>query len=193
MYVRLSFPLYTYILSLVARIELIIQGGGKRSFPPAALSIGINDGAPNGKLPFDVWNNAAIIMQVETVAGCANAEAIAAVDGVDCIMIGHADLRLDLGLYAAMDGPEDVYNNCVKQVLSGKKAGKPLMTLTQGPGQVEKRLNQGFEVVMVGNDAFVLGGGMREILNNSYKEMESWKKDGSRKDFYEREENEAQA
>lgn len=55
------------ILSGEAKSDL--QGGGKRSFPPAALAIGINDGVPPGKTPFDVWNNAAIIMQIEPKIG----------------------------------------------------------------------------------------------------------------------------
>jgi 4-hydroxy-2-oxoheptanedioate aldolase len=55
---------------------------GKRSFPPFALLPGHNDGTPQGKTPFDVWNeNAAIIMQIESACGVQHADDIAAVDG----------------------------------------------------------------------------------------------------------------
>ena len=43
--------------------------------------MGINDGAAPGKLPYDVWNNAAVIIQIESQKGCENADEIAAVEG----------------------------------------------------------------------------------------------------------------
>ena len=156
------------------------QGGGKRSFPPAALAIGINDGVPAGKSPFDVWNNAAIIMQIESKVGCDNAEAIAAVEGVDCLMIGNGDLRMDLGLPPGLDGPEESYNKALQQVIdAGRKHNRPVLTFTGGPGQVEKRLKQGFSAFMVGSDAFAIGGAMRQTYQQSYDELKRWEKAGS--------------
>jgi hypothetical protein len=156
-----------------------IQGGGKRSFPPAALAIGINDGVPHGKTPFDVWNNAAIIMQIESKLGCENAEAIAAIEGVDCLMVGNGDLRMDLGLPPGMDGPEEEYNKCLEQVIkAGKKYNRPCLTFTAGPGHVEKRLKQGFSAFMVGADAFAIGASMRATLQQSHDEIKGWQKGG---------------
>lgn len=161
--------------------KLTSQGGGKRSFPPAALAIGINDGVPPGKTPFDVWNNAAIIMQIESKIGCDNAEAIAAVPGVDCLMVGNGDLRMDLGLPPGLDGPEEEYNRCLEKVIAaGKKHGRPCLTFTAGPGQVEKRLKQGFSAFMVGSDAFAIGGAMRQTFHQSYTEIKEWQKAGEK-------------
>ena len=157
------------------------QGGGKRSFPPAALAIGINDGVPPGKTPFDVWNNAAIIMQIESRLGCENAEAIAAIEGVDCLMVGNGDLRMDLGLAPGLDGPEEEYNKCLEMVVDArKKYNRPCLTFTAGPGQIEKRLKQGFSAFMVGADAFAIGGAMRTTLEQSHGEIKGWEKGGAK-------------
>lgn len=160
---------------------LSVQGGGKRSFPPAALAIGINDGVPPGKTPFDIWNNAAIIMQIESKIGCENAEAIASVEGVDCLMVGNGDLRMDLGLPPGLDGPEEEYNKHLEMVIkAGKKYNRPCLTFTGGPGQVEKRLKQGFSAFMVGADAFAIGASMRGTFKQSYDEIKDWQKGGEK-------------
>ena len=83
---------------------------GKRSFPPFALLPGHNDGTPEGKTMFDVWNdNAVIIMQIESALGVKNAHDIAAVDGVDALMIGPADLRFDMGLVRPLFPPPGLF------------------------------------------------------------------------------------
>jgi hypothetical protein len=64
-----------------ANNPLTSQGGGKRSFPPVATGFGINDGSPDGQLVFDVWNQAAIIIQIESKLGCDNAMELAATPG----------------------------------------------------------------------------------------------------------------
>jgi 2-keto-3-deoxy-L-rhamnonate aldolase RhmA len=118
-------------------------------------------------------------MQIESKVGCDNAEAIAAVEGVDCLMVGNGDLRMDLGLPPGLDGPEESYNKCLQQVVdAGRKYNRPVLTFTGGPGQVEKRLKQGFSAFMVGADAFAIGGSMRQTFQQSYDEIKGWQKAG---------------
>jgi 2-dehydro-3-deoxyglucarate aldolase/4-hydroxy-2-oxoheptanedioate aldolase len=47
-----------------------------------------------------------LIAQIETVAGVENCEAIAAVDGIDCLWVGHFDLTQSMGIPAQFDNPE---------------------------------------------------------------------------------------
>lgn len=67
-----------------------------------------------------------IMAQIETVSGVENCEAIAAVDGVDCLWVGHFDLSLSMGIPAQFDHPEflkaieKVANACEQH---GKTAG----------------------------------------------------------------------
>lgn len=67
-----------------------------------------------------------IMAQIETVSGIENCEAIAAVEGIDCLWVGHFDLSLSMGIPAQFDNPEflkaieTVANACEKH---GKSAG----------------------------------------------------------------------
>jgi 2-keto-3-deoxy-L-rhamnonate aldolase RhmA len=49
-----------------------------------------------------------LIAQIETVSGIENCEAIAAVEGIDCLWVGHFDLSLSMGIPAQFDNPEFV-------------------------------------------------------------------------------------
>ncbi len=46
-----------------------------------------------------------IIAQIETVSGIENCDAIAAVEGIDCLWVGHFDLSLSMGIPAQFDNP----------------------------------------------------------------------------------------
>lgn len=67
-----------------------------------------------------------IAAKIETVSGIENCEAIAAVEGIDCLWVGHFDLSLSMGIPAQFDHPaflkaiEKVANACEKH---GKTAG----------------------------------------------------------------------
>ena len=67
-----------------------------------------------------------IAAKIETVSGIENCEAIAGVEGIDCLWVGHFDLSLSMGIPAQFGHPEflkaieKVANACEKQ---GKTAG----------------------------------------------------------------------
>lgn len=67
-----------------------------------------------------------LIAQIETVSGIENCEAIAAVEGIDCLWVGHFDLSLSMGIPAQFDNPaflkaiETVAKACEQH---GKTAG----------------------------------------------------------------------
>jgi 2-keto-3-deoxy-L-rhamnonate aldolase RhmA len=48
----------------------------------------------------------AVIVMLETAEGIENAEAIAAVDGIDCLLIGSGDLTTDYGIPGQVDHPK---------------------------------------------------------------------------------------
>ncbi|ORX41224.1 Pyruvate/Phosphoenolpyruvate kinase-like domain-containing protein [Kockovaella imperatae] len=153
--------------------------GGHRSYPPFAMPLGINDGDhKDNALPWDIYNRSAVILQLESKKGADNADAIAAVEGVDGLMCGHMDLRFDLGLGygGAMDEPE--YLEGVGKILSAaKKHGdKPVLTFAQGPAAQEKLIQAGFRMLMVGSDGMDLAAGMRKQLNGAHEVVKNaWK------------------
>ena len=47
-----------------------------------------------------------LMAQIETVPGLENCEAIAAVDGIDCLWVGHFDLTASMGIAGQFDHPD---------------------------------------------------------------------------------------
>ena len=111
----------------------------------------------------------AMIMMVETAAGLANCEAIAAVDGVDCIYIGPADLSIAIGVpyNRARRTKEEsaAHAAAVERVrkacdAAGIVAGMNCATGEQARGYVD----QGFRMLTVTTDGDMLfRDGIREL------------------------------
>jgi 2-keto-3-deoxy-L-rhamnonate aldolase RhmA len=95
-----------------------------------------------------------LIAQIETARGVENVEAIAAVEGVDCLWIGHFDLTLSLGIPAQFDHP--LFHSAVDRVLDAcAKYGK-----TPGimGGSVESSLDwidRGFRAIAYSGDLWI--------------------------------------
>jgi 2-dehydro-3-deoxyglucarate aldolase/4-hydroxy-2-oxoheptanedioate aldolase len=95
-----------------------------------------------------------LIAQIETGQGVENAGAIAAVDGIDVLWIGHFDLTNSLGIPGQFTHP--VYLEAVDRVLAacevhGKTAG--IMTGTVASGQAQ--LQQGFRALAYSGDLWL--------------------------------------
>lgn len=83
-----------------------------------------------------------VIAQIETRAGIENAEAIAAVDGVDLVWLGQFDLTLSLGVPGEFTDPG--YRAAVEHLLAAcRRAGKPV-------GQMIRTVNEGNELRRAG-------------------------------------------
>lgn len=114
----------------------------------------------------DVWNdNAAIIIQVESELGSRNAEEMCAVPGVDAVMIGTGDLRLDMRLPFGFDGPEPEYQAAIARIENAAKAkGFPLFGFALGKEMMEAKLARGYKGLMVTADALAMVAGQAAML-----------------------------
>ena len=91
--------------------------------------------------------------QIETAEAVANVDAIAAVDGVDVLFIGPADLAFDL---KARCSPL-AFDDCLVRVASAAKAaGKAAGILTRDDSQVVLRLALGYTHQAVDSDMGIL-------------------------------------
>jgi 4-hydroxy-2-oxoheptanedioate aldolase len=101
------------------------------------------------------------IIQIESVGGLRDADAIAAIDGVDVLFVGPADLSHSLGIPGRFDAPE--YQAALEQVVEacrahGKAAGIPVYDTAVVP----RHLDLGFTFIGIGADgAFVADGATR--------------------------------
>ena len=104
-----------------------------------------------------------LVLQVETGDAVENAADIAAVDGVDALFVGPADLSASLGVFA--EWTDDVFLEAVETVLeAGEEAGVPVGTLGTTPEQIRALGSLGFDYIVAGADFTHLVEGQRRAL-----------------------------
>jgi 4-hydroxy-2-oxoheptanedioate aldolase len=96
-----------------------------------------------------------VLVQVETQAALDNLESIAAVDGIDGVFIGPADLHASLGYPGEIGNPnvKPLIDDAIRRI---KKAGKAPGILTGVEADARHWLEIGCQFVAVGNDAAIL-------------------------------------
>ncbi|MEP5153539.1 aldolase/citrate lyase family protein [Planktotalea sp.] len=96
-----------------------------------------------------------VILQLETQAAMAQAEEIAAVEGVSGIFFGPADIAADMGLLGQPTHP-DVWKEIKATAAKLIAKGVPVGTLVFDPDKAAELLNEGFTFVACGMDAALL-------------------------------------
>jgi 4-hydroxy-2-oxoheptanedioate aldolase len=103
-----------------------------------------------------------VLVQVETQTALDNLEKIAAVDGVDGVFIGPADLHASLGYPGETNNPKvmPVIDDAVRRI---RKAGKAPGILTAVEADARRWLDCGGQFVAVGVDTGVLARGTEAL------------------------------
>lgn len=96
-----------------------------------------------------------VIAQIETETGVENADEIAAVDGVDSLFVGPADLSASLGVFAEWHS-EKLGDAMARVIEAGNDAGVPVGTLTVRADDVDDRIERGFDYLLAGKDMTTL-------------------------------------
>ncbi len=96
-----------------------------------------------------------LICEVETVEALGEIDAIAAVEGVDALFVGPADLSASMGQLGQFTHP-DVLGLMAQAVQSARRAGKPIGTVGPTPEAVAHYRAVGFDFVAVGSDIGLL-------------------------------------
>ncbi|MBV6499603.1 MAG: 5-keto-4-deoxy-D-glucarate aldolase [Prosthecobacter sp.] len=105
-----------------------------------------------------------ILAQIETVEGVANAEAIAAVEGIDALFIGPADLSFDL---RARQSPKS-FDECVTGIVSAAHShGKGSGILVRHADDKEKLKSLGFTWLAMDSDLSLVREGFRKNLETA--------------------------
>jgi 4-hydroxy-2-oxoheptanedioate aldolase len=100
-----------------------------------------------------------LLLQIETVKGLENIDAICAVEGVDGIFIGTADLAADMG-FLGRPAAKEVQEALLTAKAKIEAAGLPVGALTSDPGLARSWFEAGLTFVAVGNDISVLRSGL---------------------------------
>lgn len=105
------------------------------------------------------------VVQIESGEGVENAEAIAAVDGVDALFVGPSDLSASLGAFPDTDDPRVV--EAVESVVAAADAADvPVGTLAVDPDTVDDWLDRGMDFMVVGVDMAMLAEGTVDALES---------------------------
>lgn len=99
-----------------------------------------------------------VILMIETARGVANAQAIAATEGVDMVFIGTGDLALSLGTFPASDARHDVA--CAAVHAACRKAWTPCGIFTSSVEAAIARRAQGYRMVVTANDIDLVSRGL---------------------------------
>ena len=104
-----------------------------------------------------------LIAQIETERGLQNVEAIAAVDGVDVLWVGHFDLSNFMGIPGQFDHPD--FLAAMKHVAHvAKKHGKIAGFMATDKAWVERAKAMGYTMMAAGTDTALLQGALGQLI-----------------------------
>ncbi len=104
-----------------------------------------------------------LFCQIETEEGVDNADAMAAIDGVDCLWVGHFDLSVSLGIPGEFDHPKfkKAIDTTVAACRRHKKAcGRLVPNVATGI----EFYNWGFDFICYSGDVWVLQAAVAEAI-----------------------------
>ncbi len=123
----------------------IRSGGGVRPLQDFVNYVGASD-------------SIVVMVMVETAKGLANAEEIAAVDGVDMVFIGTGDLALSIGAFPKPSHDHAIA--CADVHRAGRAAWIPTGIFTGGADMARARRDQGYRLVVIANDIDLVHSGL---------------------------------
>ena len=149
-----------FLLPFVERADQARAAVAAPRYPPQGMrGVSVSQrGNRYGSVPDylkHVNDNIGVLMQIESRAGVAAAAEIAAVDGVDCLFIGPADLAAAYGQLGA-SGHADVQDAIKKIHAAAQSAGKPTGILAPAEADARRYLDMGITFVGVGSDLGLL-------------------------------------
>jgi 4-hydroxy-2-oxoheptanedioate aldolase len=111
------------------------------------------------------WNKRIVtVMMVETPRAVENAAAIAAVSGVDALLLGSSDLTLRLGNAPRTHTSHgECQEEMARVVEACRAAGKAAATITSSVEALEARLDEGFRLICAGMDLDHVKAGYQQM------------------------------
>lgn len=129
---------------------------GRRSCGPVRRAYGVPGSAEAEPL---------CIAMIESRKGLAAADAIAAIDGIDALLLGPGDMAIDMGLPMAADPDDRVVSAARDIVLACRKHGKIAAAASFSHAASVKFMAAGMEMLVVGSDAQFLAAGAKLVLD----------------------------
>lgn len=134
---------------------------GKRGISRSARAYGYGLQVPDAAPPPPVF-----MAQIETIEGVINAAPIAAVEGVDVLFVGPADLQFDLR--ARPNEIAEGYEECLRHVVTVAHANKKEAgILVRRASDLPMLLDMGFTCLAMDSDLAILRNGFQKSLQGA--------------------------
>ncbi|KAJ7051714.1 Pyruvate/Phosphoenolpyruvate kinase-like domain-containing protein [Mycena amicta] len=115
-----------------------------------------------------------VVVQIETREGLYNVKEIAAVDGVDALLIGPYDLSISLGFPAPSPDPVPEVEEKIQYIRTQTQSvGKKCAIYCTSGAQAARRVKEGFDMVNVISDVGALSNAISEHVSRALAGQES--------------------
>ncbi len=109
-------------------------------------------------------NDRVVVMtQIEHIDAVRNLDALLGVEGIDCLMVGPADLSASMGYLGRIDHPE-VQSAIDDVIRRATAAGVPVATVSTGAEQARALAGRGFQVLTLGSDLALMRAAALDVL-----------------------------
>lgn len=136
---------------------------GARSYGPA----GVAPRSENGDYFETSADKIACVVMVETAQALANVDEIVAVDGVDAVYVGPADLSISLGLPPRNNDDEPVFVEALETIVTACKNAGVVPGIHSSGSLTPRRLEMGFRMITVTADNVALRLGVSAELKRA--------------------------
>ena len=105
-----------------------------------------------------------IIAQIESPDGLDNLDAIGAVEGIDCLWVGHNDLSIQMGIPGQFDSPR--FQDAMKRVaVAADRHGLPAGVAAGSVAMAEDWMSNGYRAIAYGADFRVFADGLTDGID----------------------------
>ena len=158
------------MLPMVGNVDEVRQIVDSMKYHPAgkrgvALQIAHDNYRPGSVADKFVASNrrTRLFCQIETAEGVDNADAMAAIDGVDCLWVGHFDLSVSLGIPGEFDHPK--FKKAIETTVAATRRHKKACGRLAPNVEVGIDLyGEGFDLICYSGDVWVLHNALAEAI-----------------------------
>lgn len=133
---------------------------GDRGYASGIAHVGYALGGKHADVMANANNTVISIAQIETKLAVDNAEAIAATDGIDALLIGPNDLSLSLGIPGDLFNPIEI--DAISHVIAACQKNNKAFGL-HGPAKLQEKFINDITIAMLQSDIDVLTTGLKNI------------------------------
>jgi 2-dehydro-3-deoxyglucarate aldolase len=156
----LDIGFYNFLMPWIETAEQARAAVAATRYPPQGMR-GMGTGHRSNRYGYvadyftTINDNISVMVQIESAKGVDNAEAIAAIDGIDALFIGPSDLSAAMGFMGQPNHP-DVQAAMARVLAAGNKHQKAVGILAPVEDDARRYLAQGMTFVAVGGDVGLL-------------------------------------